>query len=276
MTQIFRVGILFFALSLVGQVSYAGMTVSDPTSYIYYMQQMMQEAEGLANQAEQIEISTMTYEQAVTLYNSTRSVYKGARSMLNRMSADARRFENNPSTVTGFISHHIKAEDVKQWLDDNGYVDTEKFLVTQVPDASSAEVDTFEHLEKQEAIRYQAAMGAIKNGEDSLNEMSDDFDKLTTLVNQIEEAEEQGEKLDLNNHFLAEMLFNLQQIKSLLARLVSLQGFLAFDGSGVPVDPEEEDETDNYTPTKTKNGLPPYMDKLLETEKKLGIIKKGT
>lgn len=215
--------------------AHAGMTVSDPTSYIYYMQQMMQQTESLTNQAKQLEQMERDYDQYVKMVESMAGVFEYAGNTLNELKKMKQEVESNPSVALEYLQALFKdRQEQEKYLDENGYVDTEKLLNESLGDINSASTDPFVEWAKRRKMQQAAIRSAIIDAERIVQKRDEEIINLQELVAQIKGDSPQQASQVLTNHFLAEILRCLQEFKALHARMVGMEGYFKYDGPSAP------------------------------------------
>lgn len=264
----FRYSSISLALLLVFGLyaqSAAGMAVSDATSYVYYVQQLEKLQKQLDIQDDTLSTVNDVYDTAQDLYDSFNGTYDDLDDIVGGLNSLKKVYEKHGSSFQEYLDkYYPDADDQEKYMDDNGFIDTEVLLDDEIGDPVSSDTDVFDEAAKMNSIKRLTQLGALDNAEAVIGGMADDNEKLQTLVGKISSAKTPQEKMDLGNHFSAEILSNIQQLKVLVARILEIMAAERYDGSGKNVANEEDAEEHAKTGPGSISFIEEYADKDLD------------
>jgi hypothetical protein len=232
------VGALSLVLPLFMLVSpaQAGMAVSDATSYIYYVQQLEKLQKQLDTQMDTLKEVQDVYQETAKVYDSVTGVYLGAEGMLTDLKRLQARLKKTSSLLDYLEELFPDDEEAQKTYRDLGYIETASLLEDQFKDSASAEVDPFEQWQKKRTIQQAAIEDAIVEAEDIVQGSKDDLGRLNKLIEEIKGTQDLKAAQDLSNHFLAEILAALHDMKHLEAQYVAMEGYFKYDGKTADLD----------------------------------------
>ncbi|WP_285905027.1 hypothetical protein [Pseudodesulfovibrio pelocollis] len=212
---------------------FAGMAVTDATSYTYYVEMLKKELEQIEKQVENIEAVQTVYDETKKVYGSLSGVYTKIKDYYDKYKEIRSRIAGDISTTQRYLQQYMdEAQSMEDYLNDAGYVDVEKILGDVFKDVRNPSNDTDIHREwpKRRAYRQAAIQSALKEAEQIIQALPSDMARLEALLGEIERTEDLKASQDLSNHFLGEILGVLQELKALLAKDVAAKQALQFQG----------------------------------------------
>lgn len=235
-----------FCAAVASAPSWAGMPVTDTTSYTYYVEQLKKDVEKIENQLENIAQVKNVYDETKKVYGSLTGIYEDITAILE----EARRLKEkmgNPSAMLDYLNQFFEdSKDIEKYMEEAGYIDTEKLLNDKIKDTSSVDVSAGEQWAVRKAMQQLALKKAIVEADQITQRMPKDLERLEELIGKIKSSTDMKESMDLNNHFQAEILAQLQSIKALLARFVASESLLKVRGTSQAKSSSPEPTASNY------------------------------
>lgn len=211
----------------------AGMSVTDATSYTYYVEMLKKELEQIEKQVENIEAVKTVYDETKKVYDSVSGVYTNIKEYYDKYKEIRARVAGDISAAQSYLQQYKdEAQSMEDYLNDAGYVDVEKVLGEAFKDVRnpSNDTDIYREWPKRRAYRQVAIQKALKEAEQITQALPKDMARLEALLGEIERTEDLKASQDLSNHFLGEILGVLQELKALLAKDVAAKQALQFQG----------------------------------------------
>jgi len=206
------------------------MTVSDPTSYTYYAEQLKK----LQTQMEQLQ---KQYDEAVKSnqwltqiqddlsgsYNRGMALYNKLKSIQRQLEAIPNRYERYKKRWEGLLTDIEDFQDVKAVIDN------------VIKDPRHPDYDLWKDMDRRYQMRQRALKDTIDRSEDLLAGLPNDFEELAKLAKQIDETKNQKDATDLTNSILVQILTVLQKQLELSTYLAQSQSILNFTGANEQV-----------------------------------------
>lgn len=228
-----RIVELIFLACVIPYAAWAGMPVTDTTSYTYYVEILKKDLEQIENQVKNIEAVNTVYTETQKVYDSVTGVYDKIKEFYDLYKEIRERVAGDVSASQDYILKYMDdALDMDEYLSEGGYVDVEKVLDDVYLDTRNPANDTtiFNEWPKRRAMQQAAIKKAIVEAEKIAQALPKDMLRLEKLVNQIGETEDLKASQDLSNHFLAEILGVMQELKALIAKDVAAKQLKDFQG----------------------------------------------
>ncbi|BBD10157.1 uncharacterized protein DFE_A0056 (plasmid) [Desulfovibrio ferrophilus] len=207
------------------------MTVTDPGSYTYYVEQIkVMEAE-FKNLQEQLETAQDIYGQTVEVYDQLHGVYSMGLSLSDKLQAVQAELTSVPSGASGFAGKWESL--LRKYGDFDTFNDVDDFLKVAFPDVREFDFDDqqpWKHIDLQYQVRQEALKAAIERSEQAQAELGEAMDNLAALTAQIDQTQSLKESQDLTNRFLAEILLIMQKLYGLTGALGEAQALLSYKG----------------------------------------------
>ena len=210
----------------------AAMTVSDPGSYGYYVQQLQKAQLQIAEQMKQFEVLTKSYsmlqEQFKELQNikdQVKGYYDQGKAFVDKIKSIKNQIEAIPSSVIG------RGKELAGLIEDIGdFTDAADMLDAVFGDPRSADYNPWQSLAPKYQLRQQGLKDTIEKSEKLLGGMKDRFAALEDLTGKIDSTENIKEAQDLTNVFLAQIISILSEQLALTAQIGEAQALLNFSG----------------------------------------------
>lgn len=209
------------------------MPVTDPGSYAYYVEILKKDLEKIENQIKNIEEVKNVYEESKKIYDSMNGVYSEVKDYYDKYQQIRERISGSISTSKDFAQTYMdKAENMDEYLKDNGFVDVGKVLDEAFKDVRNPanETTVFNEGPKRRAMIQSARRKAIVEAEEIAEMLPADMKRLQEMMGKIEEAEDLKASQDLTNHFLGEILGVTQELKALLSRDIAARQLAEYEG----------------------------------------------
>lgn len=201
---------LMLFLFIAGQAQ--AMTVSDPTSYTYYAQQIKHLTDQLANMQKQLDEAMKANETLTKSYEAITGTYDRVTGVYDDVMQTKAFLNDSYSTVMRQYEHYKALYEDLLGLD-QGDLETVKELLEGVfgdPRTATPEVDRI-RAEQEYQVRQQALKKAIEDSEDLLSSMSGRMEKIDILGAKIGKGKDMKESQALTNSILLEILIVLQE-----------------------------------------------------------------
>jgi hypothetical protein len=232
-SRLFFCLLLLLGLTLTPGQAEAQWTVSDPTSYTYYVQQLQQQIEAVGKLEQQLAESQNILAQT----EEVRANLEGAFQFANKISENYKAikrsialygeaatlrwiFDESSAVLPGF-------EDLAE-LDDP-FLQADTVLKETFQDRGAEGVEENRSWRIEAQVKSDALQAAIRDSEAMLASMGERMERLEELAEEIERTKNVKEALDLNNRYLAEILTVMTETVSLHARFYSGQSLVDFE-----------------------------------------------
>lgn len=235
--------LLLVAVSFPLCVVHAGMAVTDPTSYSYYMKQLKEAGEQLKKLEEQIALAEDTKKQVTDMAADVTGVYnraKGITEDLNRvkglMGQSRRVFSDAEKLLDleGDAGAIFKEVDINL---DKIYVDISD------PDINPWMVQHKKNHEVQKIFKDN-----LRNAEIELASMPARMEAIEKLSAQIDQTENIKDSQDLTNRLITELIIGQERMITILSQLAQAEVAAQFTGYNEEVADEFRDRSNAKNP----------------------------
>lgn len=212
------------------------MTVSDPTSYAYYVQQLEKAEMQIAEQKAQFAKKMAEYkkhydefvkqnEHLVDMYDTMKGTYHKGKSFYNKMMRIYTKLQALPSTGK---SYYDKWSRVMTDIED--FQGMAKLADQVMKDGRGLPDYPWDKIDHEYQIRQEAFRGVISSASD----IQDNLDKMMAsneaLAEEIDNTSNMKEAQDLNNALLLQLIQTQQQELQLKAKIAEAQGLVNYSG----------------------------------------------
>jgi tetratricopeptide (TPR) repeat protein len=241
------------SVALLAAPASAGMVVTDPGSYSYYVEQIKQQVELIDRATKQVETMGGVLTEAQKIQSNLTGHYNRAVSLVNRINRLSNAFSQEASggifgvaKKWGNIGRQIGGvgsatagmigkvgKDVNEFSGDDLYVDTKAMLDEVFTDPRSIDnaADRYRSLDR----RYQIQQGALKEvvarSEKTLGDMGDRLKLVQELAGLIDKTENQKDAQDLGNRILVEILAALTDMIQIAALANQANALAQYQGA---------------------------------------------
>lgn len=249
--------LLLVAVSFPLHVVNAGMAVTDPTSYTYYMQQLKEAQNQLSKLSEQITLAEETKKQVTDMAADVTGVYnraKGIKDDLDRVKGIAKNPRRVFSDAERILDLAENPEQVFKEVDmnlDNIFVDLSD------PDINPWMVQRKKQNEVQKIFK-----DAMRNSEIELASMPARMEAIEKLAAQIDSTENIKDSQDLTNRLITELIIGQERMITILSQLAQAEVAAQFMG----YDEEVADEFRERSSAKNESGPTTELDRFFEEE----------
>ncbi|WP_319466207.1 type IV secretion system protein [uncultured Pseudodesulfovibrio sp.] len=208
------------------------MTVSDPTSYTYYaeqLKQMTQQIETLSENVTQVKnVLSMTQE----VRDQMQGVYGMAKGVLEDFENVSKRLKDEPMSILEYLQKYLPKDQQDQFTAPDGAADINKALDEIFKDPRTKDFYIFDEEPKRRAVRQEALRNAITEAEAAIEQIDPRLKTIESLAKQIDSKENENLKSsqDLTSSILVEMLTALREIQTLLSRYTTASMMLQYTG----------------------------------------------
>lgn len=231
----------------------AGMVVTDPTSYSYYVKQIEQQVKELEHMAKQVETMGGVLTEAQKIERNLTGHYSRAVGLVNRMNrlvtsmgkepsggiiGEAKKWGNVGRQVGGILKGGADEtgriiKDVNEIAGDDIYQDTKQILDEVFVDPR--DIANREDRHKSISRRYQVQQGALKEvvakSERTLSGIKDRMKIVQELADMIDHTENQKDAQDLTNRILVEVLGTLVDMLAVAAQANQAEALFNYRGA---------------------------------------------
>lgn len=215
------------------------MTVSDPGSYGYFVQQLSEAKlqlaaakEQIANQMQEIKVLNDTYKMATEqlkelndIKDQVKGYYDQGKDFVDKIKSIKSQIEAVPSSVVG------RGKEIMSLIDGIGdFTEAADMLDGIFGDPRSPDYNPWQTLAPKYQLRQQGLKDTIEKSEKLLAGMKDRFAALEDLTNKIDSTENIKEAQDLTNVFLAQIISILSEQLALSAQIGEAQALMNFSG----------------------------------------------
>lgn len=235
---------LFSAVSLAAVLlpasALAGMPVTDPMSYTYYVQQLKKMGEQVNQAADQVNKLGEINQQIQSMEGQLKGTYNRAVGVLDDLKKAKEQVEGVPGTIAQ--TGRDFADEAKELKEGKGagksvYKDARAALDALFKDPRKKDGKEGKDAAKDKAERdrqYQARQAALRDSivtaDGLLQQMPEAFANIEKLAKQIDTTQNVKDATDLTNRILIEMLKTLTQMLAVDSRLTQAQGLLNYKG----------------------------------------------
>jgi hypothetical protein len=216
---------IFLASSLFTNVALAGMPVTDPTSYTYYIQQLKEAQNQLKTMQDNLDVVTKSKETLLTMSSDITGAYNRAKGIVNDL-----------KQVEGIISQTNRVfSDAKRLKD---LADDPKAIFKEVDlnfdnifvDMTDPEVNPYMVQRKKQAEVQKIFKDALRSSEIELAKLPSRMEAIEKLASQIDQTANIKDSQDLTNRLLTELIVGQERMISLLAQLAQAEVAAEYTG----------------------------------------------
>lgn len=240
------------ALAVASMPARAGMVVTDPSSYTYYVKQIEQQAKEVEHLAKQVETMGGVLTEAQKIQRNLTGHYNRATSLVNRVKrlsdtigkepsggifGEARKWGNVGRQVGGVLKGGADEtgrviRDVNDITGDDLYLDTKSILDEVFVDPR--DIANPEDRHRSIDRRYQMQQGALKEvvarSERTLGGIKDRVKTVQDLAEMIDQTENQKDAQDLTNRIMVEVLATLVDMLAIAAQANQAEALFNYRG----------------------------------------------
>lgn len=237
------------------------MTVSDPTSYTYYVEQIKKSQEQVEHAMSQINELQNVVNMTADVRDQLVNAYDQAKGVLQEFERAKKDLSSRPMSLADYISDYLPADQkLDEYKDEYGKILPEKVLDEVFKDPRSKGFNMQEEYSKIRAARQDALKKAIVEAENYHQSLDSRLNTIDGFLKRIDDAEK-NENLkasqDLTASILTEVLIAIREIQSLLARYISASSMLQYTGHNSEISKAKmrADNKPNKTLVKFKKEL---------------------
>lgn len=203
----------------------AGMAVTDPTSYTYYMQQLKEAGEQLKKMQEQIALAEETKKQVTNMAADVTGVYnraKGIKADLDKVQAIAR----NPRRVFSSVDRMLDLVEDPEQVFKEVDINLDNIFV----DLSDPNINPWMVQHKKDNEVQKIFKDAMRTSEIELASMPARMEAIEKLAAQIDQTENIKDSQDLTNRLITELIIGQERMITLLSQLAQAEVAAQFMG----------------------------------------------
>ncbi|BBN90338.1 type IV secretion system protein [Azospira sp. I09] len=248
-----RLSVWMLCLALLAKSATAGMVVTDPTSYSYYVEQIKQQVEMLEKASKQVETMGGVLSEAQRIQSNLTGHYNRAVSLVNRINrlsntisressggivGEAKKWGNVGRQVGGVLKGGADEgdrviKDVSQINGNDIYQDTKEILDEVFVDPR--DIANREDRYRSISRRYQVQQGALKEvvakSERTLAGIKDRITIVQELAGMVDQTANQKDAQDLGNRILVEVLATLVDMLAIAAQANQAEALANYRGA---------------------------------------------
>lgn len=203
----------------------AGMAVTDPKSYTYYMKQLKEAQDQLKKMQEQLDVATETKKQVTDMAADVTGVYnraKGIKDDLDRVKTIA----NNPRRVFSDAERIMDLAENPEEVFKEVDVNLDSIFV----DLSDPDINPWMVQKKKQNEVQKIFKDAMRNTEIELASMPARMEAIEKLTSQIDTTENIKDSQDLTNRLIAELVIGQERMITILSQLAQAEVAAQFMG----------------------------------------------
>lgn len=247
------VAVLAAVLSVATMPAYAGMVVTDPHSYTYFVEQIKKQAELVEKAAKQVETMGGVLTEAKKIQANITGHYNRAVALVNRIEnlgklvksepsggilGEAKKWGNVGRAVSGIAKDGAAeggrvVKDVADIDTGNVYEDTKKVLdqVFTDPRDISNPAERTRSMSRRYQVQQDALKEVVARSERTLAGVKDRVATISELANMIDKTENQKDAQDLTNRILVEVLATLTDMLQIAAQSNQAEALFNYRGA---------------------------------------------
>ncbi|WP_320173409.1 hypothetical protein [Maridesulfovibrio sp.] len=208
------------------------MTVSDPGSYGYYVQQLQKAQQQIKEQMKQFEVLQQSYSMLQEQFKELQDIKDQVKGYYDQGKAFVGKIQNIKSQIEAIPSSVVgRVKEISSLLEDIGeFTEATDMLDGIFGDPRSPNYNPWKQLAPKYQLRQQGLKDTIEKSEKLLAGMKDRFAVLEDLTNKIDSTENIKEAQDLTNVFLAQIISILSEQLALTAQIGEAQALMNFSG----------------------------------------------
>ena len=203
----------------------AGMPVTDPTSYTYYIKQLKEAQNQLKTMQDNLDVVTESKETLLTMSSDITGAYNRAKGVI----ADLKKVQGILSQPNRVFSN---AERIKDLADDPEAIfkevdiNLDKIFV----DISDPEVNPYMVQRKKQAEVQKIFKDALRGSEIELAKLPTRIETIEKLAGQIDLTANIKDSQDLTNRLITELIIGQERMINLLAQLAQAEVAAQYTG----------------------------------------------
>lgn len=229
------------------------MTVSDPTSYTYYVEEIEKSVEQIEKMSENITEVQNVVAQTKEVVGQLKGYTGMAKGWLKDFQEVAKDFKDQPLSILDYISKYLpKDKSLKDYEDERGSIDVEKVLNEAFIDPRTPGFDPLEEENKRRAMIQEALKNTIVEAGDSLNKMPErlqTIEDLGALLDSSKKNESLKASQDLTATILLEILTTLREMQNTINRFAHASSLTLYTGH----DPDLSEKAILSEPAQSKS-----------------------
>lgn len=238
------------------------MTVSDPTSYTYYVEQIKKSQEQVEQMMQQITELENVVEQTTAVNDKLKGVYDFALDSMDELEKVKSRMGDSPMAMAEYLGKYLPDDaSIEDYMGTDNQFNTKKLMDEIFVDPRNGETNPYDSAPAKRAIRQIALEQAIDEGQDVLGRMPKKFEIIEGFNEALKNAEENENikaSQDLTAAILIEILTCLREMHVLMAKVSTASNLLNYDGQDANISKEAIDNAksgklggEDYTSTTT-------------------------
>lgn len=246
-----RLTCLLLSLSLTASPASAGMVVTDPNSYTYYVEQLKKMEEQVTQYAKQIETMNGVLTEAQKIERNLTGHYSRAMALVNRVKrlsdtmnsqptgiiGEAKKWGNVGRQIGGVLGGAANegrqvVKDVNDIAGTELYEDTKKILdqvFTDPRDINNPQ-ELYRSMDRRNQIKQGALKEVVAKAEQTLGGIKERIKTVQELGETVDKTENQKDAQDLTNRILLEVLATLTDLLAVAAQANQAQALLSYTG----------------------------------------------
>lgn len=247
--------IIIFSLYTLHLPAFA-MTVSDPTSYTYYAQQLAK----MQKQIQQAQSMIAKAEEANSFLGKIESELKGSyyrgQYLLNKMKMIQNKYSDTPSGIMK------QAKGWMQMMDSaKDFAEVGSLLDDTFGDPRSKDFNAWKVMDQKYQTRQSVFKDTIEESESILNEMPDDLKEIEELMKEVDKTENLKDAQDMTNALLGKILLVLHRQLAFSAKVATAQNVLNYNGANEDIMKERIEAAKNAE-SESQKAINNYYEKL--------------
>jgi len=227
--------ILILAILIPFNVYSVGGVVTDPSSYMYYVEQLVKAEEMITNQIDQVEKATITadkltgmkkqlegsYNRIVGLPDRLIKASKALKKVPTNLQTDVSKIRASLGTNSGYLP---TSRDIDKWDSLDYHVDG------VFGDPRDPKWNPWKLTEKKYEMRQGILKNSLKQSTLKVHGLKNRLDELNKLFSSIDSTKNIKDSQDLTNRLLAELLTGQQEVIGILAHAAQAMAIMQYEG----------------------------------------------
>lgn len=239
--------------------THAGMVVTDPTSYSYYVEQIKEATKQLETLQEQLETAQDALKETQEMKNLLEGTFNHAMGTIEDLKKIQKELKEDPTELLKYAEKFLADQaQGEEWINPEDIIGD----IFVDPRKTENQMERIKQLNEKFHMRQKTFEQAILKAEKTHEEMPDKYARIEEIAAKIDTAQSTKEAMDINNQLLAEILRAITDLVSLTGYIGEAQAMAHFKGvddAELEKAKEELKETEEaskgYTPQKE------YLDK---------------
>lgn len=258
-----RVAISLMIIALFAQPAMAGMVVTDPSSYTYYVEQIAKLEKQFETMVKQLETAKLSADKLTAMKQQLEGTYNRIAGLRERMTKRAERIGALPDNWQGQIDTiSSKLSTNTGYLpDQHNLSEWEKLEVaidSSFCDPREDGCDQWASADRRYEVRQRILKSSLKRSTIMLAGLQGRMKELSALFAEIGQGTQRDE-MNLTNRLLSELLIGQQQVIALLAQFSQAQAIASYRGrteagTAAAIQQRSEEEPKNFQRMVEKAG----------------------